>query len=264
MDPYLEDPGAWGGVHDALIAILREQLNRRLGSDFIADGATSVYIITPDEQRWIFPDIFVIERTPPPTVTRAGGTIVAPVRVGLAAPARFEQPHIVIRDRASRQIVAVIELLSPINKGPAGGTAPPPGTRLEFLRKRADTMHSSTHWLEIDLLRAGARPAEVRGAGAYYVLLKRAGAGEAEVWPFGLRDPMPVVAVPLTAGHDDVPLDLQAALDALFERYRYAELLDYGQAPPPPPLTLEDARWVTQQLEGWRNAPSHRARTDQT
>ena len=58
MDPYLEDPGGWGGVHDALIAVLREGLNRQLGPDYIADGDTRVYIVSPDEQRWIFPDIY--------------------------------------------------------------------------------------------------------------------------------------------------------------------------------------------------------------
>ena len=61
MDPYLEDPGGWTGVHDGLIARLRTELNRQLGPGFVADAGTSVYVVAADEQRWFFPDIYVIE-----------------------------------------------------------------------------------------------------------------------------------------------------------------------------------------------------------
>jgi hypothetical protein len=112
-------------------------------------------------------------------------------------------------------------------------------------------MVSETHWLEIDLLRAGERPPEVRGAGDYYAACKRVDSPDLEVWPISLRDPLPTIAVPLTPPHDDVALDLQAVLDLLFERCRYAELLDYRAAPPPPPFTLDDARWVAEPVERW-------------
>jgi hypothetical protein len=252
MDPYLEDPGGWGGAHDALIALLREQLNRRLGAGYIADGDTRVYIVSPDEQRWIFPDVYVIE-TPTPAARQSGrGAIAAPLRVSLAEPATVRQPYILIRDRASRRVVTIIELLSPINKTPTPLSGMMPAARAEFLQKRRETMASTTHWLEIDLLRAGERPPEVRGATDYYALLKRAGAQEAEVWPMSLRDPLPTIAVALPPGHDDVPLDLQAAIEALFERYRYAELIDYSGAPPAPAFPLDDVQWVAGQVQRWR------------
>jgi len=47
MDPYLEEPGGWKGVHSRLIAILGELLNRDLGPSFIADGDTRVYVVAP-------------------------------------------------------------------------------------------------------------------------------------------------------------------------------------------------------------------------
>ncbi len=244
MDPYLEDPGGWGGVHDALIALLREQLNRQLGAGYIADGDTRVYIVSPDEQRWMFPDVYVIATTTPAAPVTGRGAIATPVRVSLGGPSTVRQPYILIRDRASRQVVTVIEVLSPINKTPTPLSGEIPAARAEFLRKRGDTLASTAHWLEIDLLRAGERPGEVRGAAYYYALLKRAGAQEAEVWPMSLRDPLPTIAVALPAGVADVPLDLQATIEALFERYRYAELIDYGAPPPAPGFPLDDAQWV--------------------
>lgn len=252
MDPYLEDPGGWGGVHDALIALLREQLNVNLGPGYIADGDTRVYVVSPIEQRWIFPDVYVIE-TPAPAARQVGrGAIAAPVRVSLAESAAVRQPYIIIRDRASRRVVTIIELLSPINKTPTLLSGVVPDARAEFLQKRRETMASTTHWLEIDLVRAGERPPEVRGAMDYYALLKRVGAQEAEVWPIGLRDPLPTIAVALPSEAADVPLDLQAAIETLFERYRYAELIDYNGPPPAPGFALDDARWVAMQVQRWQ------------
>ena len=57
-------------------------------------------------------------------------------------------------------------------------------------------MASATNWVEIDLLRAGDRPAEARGMGAYYVLVKRAGELKAGIWPIGLRERLPRIGVP--------------------------------------------------------------------
>jgi hypothetical protein len=252
MDPYLEDPGGWGGVHDALIALLREELNRRLGPGYIADGGTRVYIISPEEQRWIFPDVFVVETPASQAPTTARGAIATPLRVSLAVPTTVHQPSIVLRDRVNRQVVTIIKLLSPISKKPTPVSGMVPAAREEFLQKRQETMASTTHWLDIDLLRAGERPLEVRGVGDSYVLLKRAGRREADVWPISLRDPLPTIAVALSAGQTEIPLDLQAAIDALFERYRYAELLDYRKPPPAPALALADARWTAAQVQRWQ------------
>jgi hypothetical protein len=173
------------------------------------------------------------------------------VRVSLAEPATVRQPYILIRDRASRQVVTIIELLSPINKTPTPMSGVVPAARSEFLQKRRETQASTAHWLEIDLVRAGERPPEVRGATDYYALLKRAGAHEAEVWPMSVRDPLPTIAVAVSPGQPDVPLDLQAIIEALFERYRYAELLDYRRPPPAPAFSLDDASWVAAQVQRW-------------
>jgi hypothetical protein len=129
MDPYLEDPGGWTGVHDGLVTRLRTELNHRLGPGFVADACTSVYVVSADEQRWVFPDIFVIE-TRRAEQAQQGARVVAPVQVLLNVPETVNQPHILIRDRETRRVMTVIEVLSPINKAP-------PTTRAAGLPGRA-------------------------------------------------------------------------------------------------------------------------------
>jgi hypothetical protein len=83
---------------------------------------------------------------------------------------------------------------------------------------------------------------------------KRAGTRDLEVGPISLRDPLPTIGVPLPWPQTEVGLDLQAALDLLFDRYRYAELLDYGSLPPSPPFGLDDRHWLVEQVERSRAA----------
>jgi hypothetical protein len=49
-------------------------------------------------------------------------------------------------------------------------------------------------------------------------------------------------------------LDLQAGMDLLFERFRYAELIDYRT--PRPPFGLDDAAWVAGRARTWLAATS--------
>jgi hypothetical protein len=246
MDPYLEDPGGWPGVHGGLIARLRADLNHRLGPSFVADAGTSVYIVAADEQRWVFPDIYVVETQREGQAGR-GARVAAPVQVLLNVPETVSQPYVLIRDRETRRVVTVIEVLSPINKAPSATRA-----RQDFLTKRDETMASATNWVEIDLLRAGERPVEARGMGAYYVLVKRSGEPKAGIWPIGLREELPHIGIPLRADADDVAVELQPLLDQVYGEGRYADLIDYRRSLPPPALRRDDARWVAERVERWQ------------
>ena len=163
-------------------------------------------------------------------------------------PTELRQRYLEVRDGRNHAVVAVLELLSPTNK--AAGTA----GREAFLRKRRDLLTAPVHWLEIDLLRAGERPDEVAGQSDYYALLKRAEAmDEFDVWYCNLRDPLPVITVPLTADFPEVAVDLQGVLDTTYARY-YADRLDYRDAPPPPRLQPADLAWATDRLAAWRGS----------
>jgi len=47
--------------------------------------------------------------------------------------------------------------------------------------------------------------------------------------------------VPLRSPDPDVPLDLQTALNTIYDEARYDLSIDYTQPPPDPPLSDEDA-----------------------
>lgn len=87
--------------------------------------------------------------------------------------------------------------------------------------------------------------------GTSYVLVKRVGEPKAGIWPIGLRDHLPRIGIPVSADVDDVELALQPLLDQVYSEGRYADLLDYMQPPPAPPLPPPDAQWVAEQVERW-------------
>ena len=77
----------------------------------------------------------------------------------------------------------------------------------------------------------------------YCIALTRAQAKQVEIWPIELPSPLPVVPVPLQALDPDVPLDLQAALTAIYDEAAYELTLDYQQPPPPPALSSDNVEW---------------------
>jgi hypothetical protein len=248
MDPYLEDPGRWAGVHGLLISAIRTELNRRLGSRFVADVGTTDYPVAAEDRRLVLPEFYVV-KVRQAVGAGAGVQIEAPVQVRLDGPDTFSQRHVMILDCATREVVTVLDVLSPLNKAPANSQA-----RSDFLRKRAEVFVSRTHWVEIDLLRAGERPPEARNMGDYYALVKRSRSAIAGVWPIGLRDQLPTIGVPLRDDADDVPLDLQVMFDRIWTDGGYAGLVDLDGAPPPPALNAADARWAAEQVRLWRDA----------
>jgi hypothetical protein len=61
-------------------------------------------------------------------------------------------------------------------------------------------------------------------------------------WPFGLRDPLPTVPVPLKGDDADARLDLRAILDRVYDESGYGYFLyDYE---PDPALNDDDANWA--------------------
>lgn len=150
-----------------------------------------------------------------------------------------------VLDLSDRSVVTVIELLSPANKVPNSRG------RQEFLAKKHEVLRSDTHWMEIDLLRAGERsPIPAGKKAAYMVYVSRAMTDERRerlTWPIPIRERLPVVGVPLREKDADVPLDLQAVLEAVIEQGSYDLDFDYSK-PPIFPLTGEDAIWAREGL----------------
>jgi hypothetical protein len=154
-------------------------------------------------------------------------------------------PYLEVRDRAGREAVTVLELLSPANK--AAGS-----NRNQYLAKVHRILASGTNFIEIDLLRGGPRmPWADLPPCDYYVVVsrteeRRTDNPRAGLWPIRLRDPLPTVPVPLRPGEPEPTLDLQAIMHRIYDSAGY-QLFIYD-APPEPPLEPADAVWATQML----------------
>jgi hypothetical protein len=145
-----------------------------------------------------------------------------------------------IVDVESREVVTVIEILSPTNKIPNS-----PGLE-SFEQKRREVFYSPAHWVEIDLLR-GKRVVGVPkklGAQEYLVHVSKKGLRPRGLpYPIRLSQRLPVIAIPVKTGEVDVRLDLQAALDSAYDRAGYDLEIDYT-AEASPALTGELAAWA--------------------
>ena len=105
--------------------------------------------------------------------------------------------------------------------------------------------------VHIDLVRQGARIplAGTAPPAAYYVYLSRAQRRPfTKLWAMALPDTLPTAPLPLLPPDLDMPLDLQAAVDACFALVGYERLIGYTQSPPPPVLPPEDIAWVNATL----------------
>jgi hypothetical protein len=171
---------------------------------------------------------------------RAGaGVLQAPMQVRVPAPALDVERlgYVEIRDRRSRELVTVIEVLSPSNKRPGPD-------RDQYVAKRQELLNSRVHLVEIDLLRGGTpMPLEDRPVCAYSVLVSRGeerpGAG---FGPLALRDPLPTVPVPLRPPDGAAELDLQSVLHQIYDASGYEDYIYTGS--PEPSLGPENRAWA--------------------
>ncbi len=260
MDPYLEGY-LWPDVHQSLASMIRRLLTPRLGRRYVA--RLDVYVVEdadPGAEIGImYPDVEVVsalpERAPREARPMAGVpvgagtqrapdaagdvvTLAAPLSVPLMDAVEVRLVSVEIRDTAGNTLVTTIEILSPINKRDPGLAA--------YRRKRRRLYQAEVHLLELDLIRRGTRPvAHPRIPDVpYLVALTRAGAGQVDVWPIGLRDPLPTVPIPLLAPDPDIPLDLSACLRTVYDEAAYERSIDYSAPPPPPALLAADAAWL--------------------
>ena len=241
MDPYLEAPGIWPDVHTRLMTIIREQLTPLLAPKYLAELETQVVIDRlDDDPQVVLPDVSItspaVSAGVPSAVAVAAPSPVQ-VRVPLDIPTRLVSVY--IRQRETARLVAVIELLSPVNKRRGQG-------REEYLEKRRTLLASPVHVIEIDLLRRYPRmPFDDPLPPAHYIVMvcKAGERPRSSVWPISVRQPLPTVPIPLLPPDPPVPLELGPALRTAYERARYDLRVDYHK-PPVPPLSPADAAWA--------------------
>jgi hypothetical protein len=241
MDPYLEAPSIWPDVHIRLMTIIGEQLTPLLAPKYLAELETQVVIDRlDDDTQLVLPDVSITSPevsvgAPSPVAVAAPAPVE--VRVPLDVPTRLLSVY--IRQRETSRLVAVIELLSPVNKRRGKG-------REEYLEKRHTSLTSPVHVIEIDLLRRYPRmPFEDPLPPAHYLVMvcKAGERPRSRVWPISVRQPLPTIPIPLLSPDPPVPLELGEALRTAYERARYDLRVDYRQ-PPVPPLSPADTAWA--------------------
>jgi hypothetical protein len=248
MDPYLEAPEIWVDFHSDLATEIRTVLNRTMPRRYIAQVSPRIVyeVVEISELRSARPDVGIYSAGEPTgaAASVAVSSTVAPVESVIAIEEPVRYYSVEIREVGTMRLVTVIEILSPANKR-SGSDA-----RTEYLDKRRAILRSSTHLIEVDLLRSGERmPLEKPVPKAtYYIVLSRVQKRpRVDVWPVQLWEPLPTIPVPLLHPDPDVLLDLNGVVASVYERGAYERIIDYRQ-PPPPPLTDEEAQWIDRWL----------------
>jgi len=257
MDPYLEAPDTWPDFHDALATEIRSELNALLPEPYYARLQVRLevgIVLGEGGPRRIVPDVVVMRRPEEPEAVapvrdRPRTEISEPVHLTIRSEP-LRHPFVEIRDPTrGHALITLIGIVSPSNKGPGPD-------REAYEAKQREVLHSDVNLIEIDLLRGGERLLpypELREAVArlspdYLILVNRALGRRAmgtdyELYPVGLREPLPCIPVPLRFGDRDVPLDLQVMVNRAYDRGPYRRMMDYAR-PPDPPLSEEDAAWA--------------------
>lgn len=250
MNPYLEAPALWSGVHHWLITEIARSLVPQLRPHYFVAVEERVYQVSGEGATLVgIPDAIVLTPQPQPPTSPPMPIAVAsppsqPIAVTLPMPETIREGYLEIRAVGSETVITVIEVLSPANKRTGEG-------RNQFLAKRQLGLASASHWVEIDLLRHG-EPMPLLQAPtiqSHYRLLvsRRDRRPQAELYAFNLPSPIPRIPLPLQPGDPEPILDLQALLHSIYDQGGYDLRLDYQQ-PAIAPLAPADAAWVDAQL----------------
>ncbi len=249
MNPYLENPGLWPDVHHSVIVRLRDYLAPRLRPDYRVTIQERVYIVSDPNSRSSsdlrMPDVAVLSTPATPGRDRAadGLALADPLVVQLPEMELERQLYLEVIRVSNREVITAIELLSPTNKSGSG--------RRVYQAKRGQVLYSMTHLMEIDLLRSGP-PMPVLDpmpASHYRILIADARRTEpvANLYPFGIREAIPNVVMPLGRGDEGIAVDLQGVIDHVYEVGSFDLDIDYDQDPAPP-FSDADRAWIDQLL----------------
>jgi len=244
MDPWLERPAFWPDVHDNLIVTLQRALASLVGPRYyVAIKQRMVFAVAPAEPALIIPDVAVMERE-----VLSGG-YASPKQAVLAEPIIVEVPvrekipedYLEIIEAATEHVVTIVEILSLSNKLPGKD-------RRAYERKRERIFQTPVHLVEIDLLRDGEPLPytlfQTNGHWKHYrIFVKRGDRRRAHLYPFDVRDSIPVFPLPLQPGDGEPPIRLGELLKQVYEECKYYRRIVYSRSPEPP-LSDADAQWA--------------------
>ncbi len=248
MNPWLESPEVWRDVHARIINAASDLLQPQLREQgFYISIDERIWIEEPE--RNVYPDLAIIQWAPQRMEPTGTALLPAdtPILVRAPIPTEIRERFLQIFDIRGRVLVTQLELISPANKSSQG--------RELYIQKRNELSAAGVSVVEIDLLRAGEPVIDLPRAAletllpwSYLVCVKRAWNPQHEVYRATLQDRLPRVRIPLREGLPDAVLDLQAALDRVYDAGAFDVRLDYS-TPPKPELSADEARFATEVLQ---------------
>lgn len=153
MNPYLEHPELFPGLHHLLISELARFLSHQLRPKYRVAVEVRMYETTDDSSLLVgIPDVIVKSRQNVNDVKNTNVAVAAPtpkpVTVTVPMPITIKEGYLEVKEVGTEQLITTIEILSPTNKRPGKG-------RHSYEEKREQVLGSRTNLLEIDLLRKG-------------------------------------------------------------------------------------------------------------
>src|SRR5712692_6199541 len=150
MDPYLEDPAVWPGLHDRLIVYGSDALQPLLLPGYYVEIRERVYF--EQSRDVIYPYATLHRRRPAPPRASSTGVVTADEPTIFRTETRQRESFLEIRSVGAREVVTVLEFISPANQYGAGQG------REEYRDKQEQVLTRSrvpgrASLVEIDLLR---------------------------------------------------------------------------------------------------------------
>ena len=264
MNPYLERSDLWPDFHNDLIAQLRTTIGPQLPGNYRIGLEQRVEVAEPfgppPALTLMIPDALVSDAPPvsPGGMTTATTAVAAPPKKDAAAipvrmPREVRVTWLRVEAAPNRQVVTIIEVLSPTNKAPGEG-------RRRYIRKREAILAAGVNLVEIDLLRRWEpMPLETPPpASDYRILVCRAWQRpDALLYPFTVRQPIPAFPLPLLPsddGSDDAEpeVSLGPIIAGMHHTARYTQVAAYENPPPEPAFPPETRQWIAERLTALR------------
>jgi hypothetical protein len=259
FDPFIESCGLWEDFHAKLVGEIEMAAAMAVPPQYLVRINERSYVVLSSsadlepKRHMIQADVGVTRPSDTASGTplkSTGGTVAMvaddeAVTIRALVEAEFREVFVEISALSpDRKLVTTIELLSPSNKrhGSVGWR--------QYLRKRQAHLEGQANLVEIDLVRGGQRmPMEEDwpASPGYVLTCWRKTAPVCKVWPAFVDRPLPKLRVPLAPPDDDLTLDLQAMVDAIYDRSRYAMEINYHR-PCHPPLDDRTAAWLHERL----------------
>jgi hypothetical protein len=207
MDPYLEQSDYWPECHSRLIVAIADALVPQIRPKYEVAIEKRIYEVSPFNGKTSLlvgmPDVAINQRTQTQAVPKGSSSVVTetalnnpsaqPLTVTVPLLEKVKQNYLEVRDIATGRVVTAIEILSPVNKRSGEG-------RSDYLKKRQSILNSTTHLIEIDLLRAASpMPLLSKNIQSHYrVLVSRSqDRPQASLYAFSLKDVLPTIPLPL-------------------------------------------------------------------